>query len=453
VKIHPHDLLIEELFAASGEESLAVIEHVLQCSACQRRTRELLHAQPAPFIQKVVRLDCHSGPFDYGTALERVTAFGLRLQAAYDWERAEATSLLAELLGHPGGRRQWIVRNHPRFQTWGLFEQLLERGQEQNFEDPAAGEGLALLALEITDRLEGFSEERLEDFRARAWASVANARRVRFDLRGSEEAFAIAFCHLSRGAGEPMERAVLLDLKASLLRAQRRFAGALRLLARAIRIFRQLGERHRAGRSLINMSIVYHNAGESERAIPLLYEALDLIDSSREPRLLLAAWNNLIDDLADSRQFIEAQKLLARARPLYRQFPEPWVQNRRRWVEGKIARGLGQEQEAEALFLRARDGFLAEDAAYDTALVSLDLAALFAKQGRVKEVKRTAEEMMPIFSSRQIHREALAALMFWKQAVDAERAGTELVSGVAAFLKRARHDPDLRFEEPAPRDS
>lgn len=448
MKIHPHDLLIEELFASSGDESLAVIEHVLQCGACQRRTRELLHAQPAPLLQKVVRLEWHNAPADYGVTLDRAAAFAKRLKMSHDWERAEAEKLLVELLEHPGGRRQWIVRNHPRFQTWGLFEQLLERGQEQNFDDPAAGEGLALLALEITDRLEDFSEERLEDLRSRAWASVANARRVRSDLRGSEEAFAIAFSHLARGTGEPMERAVLLDLKASLLRAQRRFAGALQLLARAIRIFRQLGERHRAGRSLINMSIVYRYAGEAEKAIPLLYEALDLIDPSREPRLLLAAWNNLIDDLADSRQFMEAQKLLARARPLYRQFPEPWVQNRRRWVEGRIARGLGQEQDAEALLLRARDGFLAEDAAYDTALVSLDLAALFAKQRRVQEVKRTAEEMMPIFSSRQIHREALAALMFWKQAVDAERAGTELVNGVAAFLKRARHDPDLRFEEP-----
>lgn len=448
MKIHPHDLLIEELFASSGEESLAVIEHVLQCSACQRRTRELLHAQPAPLIQNVVRLDWHTAPADYGATLERAAAFALRLQTSMDWERAEAVGLLEELLEHPGGRRQWIVRNHPRFQTWGLFERLLERCQEQNFDDPAAAEGLALLALEITDRLEGFSEERLEDLRARAWASVANSRRVRSDLRGAEEAFAIAFSHLARGSGEPMERAVLLDLKASLLRAQRRFAEALRLVARAIRIFRQLGERHRAGRSLINMSIVYRYAGESQKALPLLYEALDLIDSSREPVLLLAAWNNLIDDLADSKQFMEAQKLLARARPVYRQFPEPWAQNRRRWVEGRIARGLGQEREAEALFLRARDGFLAEDAAYDTALVSLELAALFADQGRIAEVKRIAEEMMPIFSSRQIHREALAALTFWKQAVDAEQAGSELVSGVAAFLKRARHDPDLRFEEP-----
>ncbi|MEA2601499.1 MAG: hypothetical protein QOF89_2491 [Acidobacteriota bacterium] len=448
MKIHPHDLLIQELFGSSGDEPLAVLDHVLQCSECQRRTRELLHARPAPLMGKVVRLEDWTAPADYGGALERGAACALALQSAYDQERAEAMGVLKELLGHPGGRRQWIVRNHPRFQTWGLFELLLKRSHEQNFQDPAAAEGLALLALEVTEQLEGFGEERLEDFRARSWASVANARRVRSDLRGAEEAFAIAFSHLSRGAGEPMERAVLLDLKASLLRAQRRFDEAIRLLSRAIRIFRQLGERHRAGRSLVNMSIVHRYAGEPGKAIPLLYQALELIDASREPRLLLAAWSNLVDDLADSEQFMEAQKLLTKARLLYRQFPQPRLQNRRRWVEGRIARGLGQYQDAEALLLRARDGFLAEDAAYDTALVSLELASLYSRQGRTPEVKRLAEEMMPIFSSRQIHREALAALAFWKQAVDAERAGAELVNGVAAFLKRARHDPELRFQQP-----
>ena len=61
------------------------------------------------------------------------------------------------------------------------------------------------------------------------------------------------------------------------------------------------------------------------------------------------------------------------------------------------------------------------DAAYDTALVSLDLASLYAEQGRMAELKRIAEEMVPFFSSRQIHREALAALDYWRQAVEAER--------------------------------
>jgi hypothetical protein len=56
--------------------------------------------------------------------------------------------------------------------------------------------------------------------------------------------------------------------------------------------------------------------------------------------------------------------------------------------------------------------------------------------------------MIPIFSSRQIHREALAALDYWRQAVEAEQACAALVAGVASFLKKARHNPELRFQRP-----
>ena len=119
-----------------------------------------------------------------------------------------------------------------------------------------------------------------------------------------------------------------------------------------------------------------------------------------------------------------------------------------KWVEGKIARGLGQREQTEVLFLTARSGFLAAGAAYETALVSLDLASLYSEEGRTAEIKRLAKEMMPIFFSRKIHREALAALSFWKQAVEAEKACLDLVTEVASFLKRARHDPELRFERP-----
>jgi hypothetical protein len=133
-------------------------------------------------------------------------------------------------------------------------------------------------------------------------------------------------------------------------------------------------------------------------------------------------------------------------RPLYRDFTDAWTQNRRKWVKGKIVRGLGQSNQAESLFLAARDGFVAEGIPYDTALVSLELATLYAEQGRTADLKRLAEEMLPIFSSLHIHREALAALAFLRQAVEAERASLEVVSRVASYLRRAQHDPGLRFE-------
>jgi hypothetical protein len=180
-----------------------------------------------------------------------------------------------------------------------------------------------------------------------------------------------------------------------------------------------------------------------------LYRALGLIDSEQEPRLLLCAHHNLIDYLSTSSRFLEARDRYQQARPLYRSFAEPWVQNRRKWVKGKIERGLGNPRRAESLFLAAKDGFLSEGIPYDTALVSLELATLYAEQGRTGELKRLAHETLPVFASRQIHREALAAFAFLHQAIEAERASLELVARVAGFLKSAQNDPALKFEPPA----
>jgi hypothetical protein len=147
----------------------------------------------------------------------------------------------------------------------------------------------------------------------------------------------------------------------------------------------------------------------------------------------------------DSGRFPEAQAAYRAARPLYRSFPDAWTQNRRKWVKGRITRGLGQLRQAEALFLAAREGFLAEGIPYDTALVSLEIALLYVEQGRTAELKQLAVEMVPIFSSRHIHREALAALSFLQQALAGEAVATEVVARVADYLKRAEHDPELRF--------
>src|SRR5205807_8475354 len=103
---------------------------------------------------------------------------------------------------------------------------------------------------------------------------------------------------------------------------------------------------------------------------------------------------------------------------------------------------------AEALFLEARSKYLAEEIPYEAALVSLELAILYAEQERTAELKQLAVEMLPIFASRHIHREAMAALMFLKQAVESERLSLEVVTGIADFLQRAKSDPDLQFKAP-----
>jgi tetratricopeptide (TPR) repeat protein len=372
------------------------------------------------------------------------------LESSYERERAEAVDLVAELLSHPPERQELMAQNRPRFHTWGVYERLLAESWHQTFECPEQAESLALLALRLSEHLETgyrYSQAAIEDLRARAWAYIGNARRSRADLARAGEAFRQAHTHLRQGTGDPVELALFLDLAASLLRAQRHFRFAMRLLRRAFKIYLVVGDRHRAGRILICMDLVHHQAGTPEQGIPLLYEAVKLIDSAREPYLLLCVWHNLADDLTEVGRFMEAQRVFFKSRKLYRSLPLG-APSRRTWLAGRIAVGLGREQEGEELLLAARRGFVAEDAAYDVALVSFDLSVLYARQGRTREMKELATEMVPFFSSRQIHREAAAALSYWRQAVETETVHVELVPKLISFLRRARYDLDLLFEPP-----
>jgi tetratricopeptide (TPR) repeat protein len=442
LKIHPNDMTLEELLLSLRPEQDVYLDHLVRCERCRRRFQELRERRSTKAL---------GWPIDpYAEAMDRSAPEVDAHSRALARERAQAPALFVELTAYAVTQRGLIVRNDPRFRTWGLFELLIERSLELAGRDSGYAEELGLLALRLSDQLDPhvYDARLIEDYRGRAWAHIGNARRIRSDLRGADEAFEKADAHLRKGTQESVERAIFLDLKASHRRAQRRFDEAVKLLRRAVSIFVQHGHRHRAGRSLVNMSVVYHYAGQPEAGIPLLHRALELIDSEQEPRLLLCARHNLIDYLSSVGRFLEAQELYRETRPLYRDFPDPWAQNRRKWVRGKIARGMEQPRLAESLFMAARDGFVEEGVPYDTALVSLEIATLYAEQGRTQDLKRLAQEMVPIFSSLQIHREALAALTFLKQAIEAERASLDVVTGVATYLRRARHDPGLRFEVP-----
>ena len=93
-----------------------------------------------------------------------------------------------------------------------------------------------------------------------------------------------------------------------------------------------------------------------------------------------------------------------------------------------------------------RDGFLTEDVPFDTALVSLEIVGLYAEQGRTGELKRLAQEIIPVFASLHIHRAALAALSFLVQAIQSTSA--KLVAAVASYLRQAEHGPSLPFRAP-----
>ncbi|HWM91952.1 MAG TPA: tetratricopeptide repeat protein [Thermoanaerobaculia bacterium] len=446
MKKHPTDLHLEGLFLSQDRERRKILLHIAECPRCRERIEDILHGQrERPGVMPDGSEESGRDETEPGLG-----GLSLPLVLILKKERVDAPELFVELLRTPAEHRAVLLRTSARFHTWGFYELLVERSLETATRDPNLAEELGRLAFGLSDRLDAnlYGAEVVEDLRGRAWAFIANARRVRSDLAGADEAFLVARSHLRKGTQDPLEIAVLLDLEASLRRAQRRFDESERLLRQAAEIFLRHDDPHRSGRSLVKLSTVHYFAGNLEEALADLRRSLDLLDVEQEPRLRLCAQHNLIWYLTEAGHFEEARGVYRETRPLYRDFAEPWVQNRRKWVRGRILRGLGHLVPAESLLLTARDGFLAEGIPYDTALVSLEIATLYAEQGRTTELKRLAGEMVPIFSSLHIHREALAALAFLTQAIEAEAAGLEIVKSVADYLRRAANEPELRFQEP-----
>lgn len=97
---------------------------------------------------------------------------------------------------------------------------------------------------------------------------------------------------------------------------------------------------------------------------------------------------------------------------------------------------LGRLDEAEAAYREVQQDFLKHGVLYSVALVSLDLALLLAGQGRTEELKSLAAELTAVFSAQEVHREATAALVLFQRACEEERVTAELITRLAALLKR-----------------
>jgi tetratricopeptide (TPR) repeat protein len=457
-------------------EMRQVLRHLLRgCGSCQELAREvwnvpggqisfsailqpaIAHDVPAaeagPPTSPLAAASLGADDANYEAALDRVFSRISREEAAVEAARQRADNLYAELMQHPLAHQELLVQNSTRFRDRMLCEKLLGASHDEGFREPARSLQLASLALRVAERLAegGTDVELLAGLRARAWAQVGNASRVGCDLCAAVTAFQAADGLLAANPRVGLiDKAQVLSLKAALCRDRRQFAEAGRLLDRAIVIYRRLGQTNLMGRVIAQKAVVLQQAGDPKGSLALLQRALELVDPHDDPRTYLSVRHNLIVALVDDGRPREAFALLFHTRPLYLRLGDRMILLRLRWLEGQVAQALQRLEQAEAAFREVRHAFIELEIAYDAALVSLDLAAVYAAQGRTVEMRRLAEEMLVFFESHQIHREAMAALALFCNAASTERAGLATVQEVLTFLKQARNTPDLRFSPRAP---
>jgi hypothetical protein len=103
----------------------------------------------------------------------------------------------------------------------------------------------------------------------------------------------------------------------------------------------------------------------------------------------------------------------------------------------------GSSWEAEAALWELRDAYLARGMALDAALVCLDLAGAFLRDGRETELRRMAAESVPLLAARGAGPFAVDALRLLEgeKAREGRPLTLDLLDRMARLLEESRHDP------------
>lgn len=337
-----------------------------------------------------------------------------------------------------------MVRESADYHLWRFARRLCEESLAATADSADRAREWAELAV-IAARHAPGEEERLAREQGNAIVHLANALRVKGELRAADQAYAEGCKLWDQGADdehEPLNEARVLGFGASLRRAQRRFKEALELLDRALEV--DTGDE--APYLLLNRSNLLREIGDLEGAVTTLRRADPHLSKVSNPRLVLAAELNAVDHLSILGQFEEASRRLPRVWELAEDWAGELDRFRLVWVEGRVAAGTGQENEGISALEQVWREFHQRGMAFDAALAALELAALRLRRGESGHVRALARQIRPVFESQEVHREALAALAFFCQAAEQERATLDFVERLVRYLHRARHNPELRFE-------
>lgn len=367
-------------------------------------------------------------------------------QAAVQEARRWAEGPLQDLLLRPSEERWRIVETYEAYRTWALCDAVASESAKRTADDAGEALDLARLAVRMAELTPGSREWRSR-VGGRCWAFLANAWRVKGNFLAAED----AFCHSDRlwqagAAADPgmiLDGTRLLDLKASLRRHQGRFEESLDLLDKALTASRS-GET--TARLLLKKAFTLEQMGDWQGAIAVLQQVRPLVERSGDLRARFGLEYNLCRSLTDAGRHNEAAALLPKVQGLALQLGNGLDLLRCRWLQGLVSAGLDELEEAAAGLEAVAGELAALGIAFDAAQASLDLAVLYLRQGRPAEVKRLAGQIVAVFQAQGVHREALAAVIVFQKAAEQERATAELARKLADFLRRAQHDPGLRFE-------
>jgi tetratricopeptide (TPR) repeat protein len=363
-------------------------------------------------------------------------------------ERGAARREVRELLRAPAEKRRLkIERAQERFRSRAVAELLLEESRRLIREDPEEARNVASLVPVVLLWTPGAVDaDWARELKVRAQAWIANTYRVSHRLRKAEQAFEEVRAQMAREMVGEEVHAEVASLVASLRLDQGRFEDARRNLDQAAVLYRSAGETRFLGKTLSKRAILEGRAGDLGEAIDYQRQALSIFEAASETRHLAESAINLALFLAEAGDAGQAASVLGKYRELF-QREKLWDEPGAQMIRGRIALAHDRTSEAERLFLAARAELIRKHDPVRAAVASLDLAVLYLAQGKSADLRRMARLMGSVFESAELESEALAAVVLFQRAVEAESVTEAAIRAWRRQLEVAR--PARRNDQPS----
>lgn len=357
-------------------------------------------------------------------------------------ERGVAASLLMALDPLTDKERRAVVRSESGYRSWALAERSAEQSLKVVTKDVAKAMEWASLGCYIAERIEQPEPLRL---RTLGWCRghLANVYRVSGSLKTSDAEIALAeeIWESGEDPDEVLDPGRLLELKASLRSIQGRPEEALQLLTKAEPITRA------PAYVTLSRGTILTEIGEYEESVAVLLGADDLIERQGEPRLRNVQQFSLCRALCHLNRHGEAAELLPAIRRSAAELGDELDLYRILWIDGRIARGLGDRDRALVALEAAAAAFDSREMRFDSALARFEVATLHLEMGRPERSAEIVAGIVETFKDNGDFEEARKAIELFREALAVQRATLELAVSILEFLFLAQHRRDLVFTQ------
>lgn len=298
--------------------------------------------------------------------------------------------------------------------------------------------GLALISPEGFDVASCSTASVLAEFEA----NLANALRVLAQLPDAERHIDRALL-LAEETPDDHVRGTVLLYASLIARDMRNFELASKLARKSKATFKRIGDLVKTNRVRRIEASVDFFRGEFTLAIARI-NAL-LLEKDLERVVQFSATFMLVKALVLNGSAFRAATLFHSLNELAAAFPGEHLAVQFSWLKGLILGSTRDPDAGEALMDRARRYYLGKENLYDAALVTLDMAMVRFEAGQYDQAANHAESIIEAFAVSGIHREALAALRYFQEAVKAKDEARARYKELQVYLPLSRRDPTYSY--------